>query len=275
MKKSATSQTNSSPKRPVSERKAAANRANAQHSTGPRTPEGKAHSSLNSLRHGILARAAFNPAIDGEERRAEFEALVDGLAQEYQPRTMTEHMTVQQLAGCYWRLAKVWTYEMEAAWRARAVHNMGITEHEQLERFNFGYATEKIIKHQHEVFADAGLGEVNLPLPASVNTILRYQGSINTMISRCLALLERRRKQRTKSEEAFAEPECANEPTEAAQEAKASREKPSASAKDGALHKRTQKDPTNPALDANQDANSAAEDHAPGVPAASDPPRSA
>ncbi len=45
-------------KAPVSERKASANRANAQHSTGPRTAKGKAASSLNALRHGILSQAA-------------------------------------------------------------------------------------------------------------------------------------------------------------------------------------------------------------------------
>src|ERR1700722_12743993 len=113
MKQSTDSQTNPSPKTPSSERKASANRANAQRSTGPRTPEGKSRSSLNALRHGILARSAFNVTIEGEERRAEFDELVAGLAQEYQPRTMTEHMSVQQLAGCYWRLAKVWRFEQE------------------------------------------------------------------------------------------------------------------------------------------------------------------
>ena len=112
-------------KPPVSERKASANRANAQRSTGPRTAVGKARSSLNALRHGILAKAAFNLKIDGAECRAEFEAIVAGLAQEFQPRTMSDHLMVQQLAGCYWRLAKVWRYEQEAAWRMCA-HAIGM-----------------------------------------------------------------------------------------------------------------------------------------------------
>ena len=34
----------------------AANAANAQHSTGPRTPEGKTRSSLNASKHGLTAR---------------------------------------------------------------------------------------------------------------------------------------------------------------------------------------------------------------------------
>lgn len=40
----------------TSDAQLAANRANAQRSTGPRTPQGKARSSLNAMKHGIYAR---------------------------------------------------------------------------------------------------------------------------------------------------------------------------------------------------------------------------
>lgn len=42
-------------KRPISERKLQANRANAKRSTGPRTESGKAASRRNALKHGILS----------------------------------------------------------------------------------------------------------------------------------------------------------------------------------------------------------------------------
>src|SRR5579864_3161863 len=42
--------------------RAAINRANAQHSTGPRTPEGKAPSSQNALGHGLTSRIALLPS---------------------------------------------------------------------------------------------------------------------------------------------------------------------------------------------------------------------
>jgi hypothetical protein len=271
------SASNPSPKTSVSERKAAANRANAQRSTGPRTPEGKQRSSLNALRHGILAKAAFNATLEGEERRADFDELVAGLAQEYQPRTMTEKMTVQQLAGCYWRLAKVWTFEQEAAWRARAIHSVGLDEYEQLERLKLGYLNDKMIKHQHAAFDKAGLGEVNLPLAASANTILRYQSAINSMMTKCLAILERRRKERIHSDEAFEEVDYTNEATVDAPKTKASNDEAPAPSKQAQLHKRTQNDQpdtADPALSLNQDAENGEDGRAPSAPVPSEPPRS-
>ncbi len=54
-----------------------ANRANAQKSTGPQTPEGKAIVSRNAITHGLLARAGVIP---GEEVH-EFQAHRQGLLQ--------------------------------------------------------------------------------------------------------------------------------------------------------------------------------------------------
>jgi hypothetical protein len=50
-------------KRPISERKLQANRANAKHSTGPRTDAGKAASRWNALKHGILSLSIELPSV--------------------------------------------------------------------------------------------------------------------------------------------------------------------------------------------------------------------
>ncbi|MFI5381076.1 MAG: hypothetical protein ACHRHE_17400, partial [Tepidisphaerales bacterium] len=42
----------------------AANRRNALKSTGPRTPEGKAKSALNALKHGLTAQSPLLPTED-------------------------------------------------------------------------------------------------------------------------------------------------------------------------------------------------------------------
>ena len=50
----------------TSERQKTANQANARHSTGPKTPEGKAVIRLNALRHGLLAREVVLPGEDAD-----------------------------------------------------------------------------------------------------------------------------------------------------------------------------------------------------------------
>ena len=50
---------------PISRRKLRANRRNAEKSTGPRTPEGKARASRNATTHGVFCRDVVVP---GEDR---------------------------------------------------------------------------------------------------------------------------------------------------------------------------------------------------------------
>jgi len=58
-------------KRPISERKLQANRANATRSTGPKTAAGKASSRRNALKHGILSRSIdLPPATSGFHLRS-------------------------------------------------------------------------------------------------------------------------------------------------------------------------------------------------------------
>ena len=49
------------------ERQIAANRQNAQHSTGPRTPDGKATASRNNTRHGLRATTPVIPRVESPE----------------------------------------------------------------------------------------------------------------------------------------------------------------------------------------------------------------
>ena len=190
MKKAVASKSN--PSRPTSDRKVAANRANARRSTGPRSKLGKARSSLNAIRHGILARAAFNVTLEGESKRAEFDDLVRGLAQEFQPQTLSDHMMVQQVAGCYWRLAKVLTFETESAWRNCYGGSMPLEEMKPFDDQGPSLFIE-LVKLQDELFPQAGLGQPTIPSGASARTIMRYEGSLNSTLFRCLRILEARR----------------------------------------------------------------------------------
>ena len=92
----------------ASERRLAANRANAQLSTGPKTPEGKAKSSRNAVRTGLTGRTVLLPTDDA----AEYEKLLRELAAEYQPVGRHENELVQALADHTWRLMRIPGLEM-------------------------------------------------------------------------------------------------------------------------------------------------------------------
>ncbi len=87
----------------LSQRQLDANRRNAQLSTGPRTPEGRAAVSLNALRHGLTAQIAVLP----NENPEEFRELRDAFFDEYHPAGPTETLLVEQLATAAWRLRRV------------------------------------------------------------------------------------------------------------------------------------------------------------------------
>src|SRR6202162_5370343 len=79
---------------PIVTDRAVINRANSQHSTGPRTVAGKQRSSLNALRHGLTARTAVLPSEDP----AAYEQHCRQFRDEYQPANATETQLVQELA---------------------------------------------------------------------------------------------------------------------------------------------------------------------------------
>tara|TARA_R100000789_G_scaffold61018_1_gene58372 strand:- start:155 stop:607 length:453 start_codon:yes stop_codon:yes gene_type:complete len=83
----------------TSERQRAANRRNAQLSTGPRTPEGRAISSRNSEQHGVLSQRV---TTDVEENEI-YERMLNSFMEEYGPRSETEILLVERLANLFWR----------------------------------------------------------------------------------------------------------------------------------------------------------------------------
>jgi hypothetical protein len=83
---------------PFANSRAELNRANAQHSTGPRTREGKLASSRNSLKHGLASAQLIIP---GEDTAA-FDALLSALLDEHQPANPTEEILVLEIAQSYW-----------------------------------------------------------------------------------------------------------------------------------------------------------------------------
>jgi hypothetical protein len=72
--------------------------ANAQHSTGPRSPEGKAVSSRNALKLGLYSRSDILPGEDP----AEFDQLLHDFEAEYRPVGPVQTAAVHDLVRAIW-----------------------------------------------------------------------------------------------------------------------------------------------------------------------------
>ena len=87
----------------ISPAQLAANRANSQLSTGPRTAEGKAKSSLNAVRTGLTGRTILLSATEADG----YELHVARFACDFNPVGDREAELVQSLADTQWRLNRI------------------------------------------------------------------------------------------------------------------------------------------------------------------------
>ena len=161
----------------------AANRRNAQLSTGPRTPSGKQISSQNALRHGILSRQVLTPSEDPDTFAAHLQSLTDDLA----PIGSLEELLVQQIAACYWRLARILSCDADLFGR----HQEAVAKPEERNRFG------QVVKPRADPVPSATL----------LDPLLRYERQITNQISRCLAQLDRLQQARLAATDPNSDPE--------------------------------------------------------------------
>jgi hypothetical protein len=97
----------------------AANLANAQKSTGPRTPEGKARSSRNARKHGFTATTfpifRFEDSQDVTDLHADLTAL-------YRPRNARESFALERMALAQHTMLRA--YRLESGLFARAMNEV-------------------------------------------------------------------------------------------------------------------------------------------------------
>ncbi len=84
-----------------------ANRSNAQKSTGPRTQQGKAAASQNSVKHGLLARQT----VITSESQAEFDLYREQMLAELAPASPMESMLAERIVSLSWRLKRTETIQ--------------------------------------------------------------------------------------------------------------------------------------------------------------------
>ena len=157
----------------ASDKQIAANRRNAQHSTGPQTPAAKAPVRSNALKHGLTSD---NAVIEGEDEEA-FDELLNTFLDDLQPASPVETALVHQVVMAQWRLARCRALET-------GFFNLRLVDHKRdLEADYTNLIFEDKLAH---VFRrDA------CPPPSVLDTLGRYEARIERAFYRALHELQR------------------------------------------------------------------------------------
>jgi len=92
----------------ASPKKIAANRRNAKKSKGPNNTS---KTRFNAVKHGILSKAAFITAGDGQEDRQEFDELNSSLRRHLAPSGPMEKLIVDEMTALVWRKRRIIKHE--------------------------------------------------------------------------------------------------------------------------------------------------------------------
>jgi hypothetical protein len=90
-----------------SERRIRSSREDGAKSRGPKTPEGKARSCRNAIKHGLLS----DIIVLGTEAPERFLDLSTELEQEFRPSTPFQRLQVETIAAAAWRIRRCWAFE--------------------------------------------------------------------------------------------------------------------------------------------------------------------
>jgi hypothetical protein len=91
----------------ISEAQLAANRANAQFSSGPTSEAGRAKSAQHSLKHGLTSKTIILPGEDHEAYQNQLNSYIEHHA----PSTDEELRLLQSMVASLWRLNRIQTLE--------------------------------------------------------------------------------------------------------------------------------------------------------------------
>jgi hypothetical protein len=170
----------------VSERRIEANRKNAQRSTGPRTQEGRARSSMNALRHGITGQVSITTVEDRAAHDKFFQEIIDRL----RPEDPLELQFAALIAEDFWRLQRI-----------RAVEN------DILALGNFSEAADIDVDHP-EIHASLTRARTFLDQSKDFERLTLYEQRINRSIEKNRKQLEELQAERKRLRQEALEQVC-------------------------------------------------------------------
>jgi hypothetical protein len=167
------------PQSPISPERLEANRQNAQHSTGPKTEEGKQRSRLNASRHGLTGQVRLLP----EAERLAAQAFMKPIVAGFSPVGEHETLLARGIAEAHWRLA-----------RARAVEENIFALHIAK------YADHSLAGGDPQIADAIHMAQAFAEQSAAFDRLTMYEQRIRRGMERDLKLLEAARKERMAAE---------------------------------------------------------------------------
>ncbi len=195
-------------RRTISDRKLAANRENAQLSTGPRSKRGKARSAMNAVKHGVLARrralarpgvlsrGLVIPKLEGHRASVQFRALMSALVADRKPVGALEMLMVQEIGVCTWRLRRLLKYENRAAFENSLQWSEPPSIWDELREKAVGAKRVAYEDEGERILAETGLNGLSMPDADEVVMISRYENGLMRHLFRAIDQLDRMQRQR-------------------------------------------------------------------------------
>jgi len=134
-----------------------ANRENAKKSTGPRTARGKAYSSRNATKHGLLSKPVLYGA-DGKPVNDELHALQERLQGKYGTGDVRADLLMETVVVECWRQWKALDIEAKCFTNANQFSSMGLMPNLQRYRSASQRALEKSLELLEEQLASPSAG---------------------------------------------------------------------------------------------------------------------
>jgi hypothetical protein len=182
----------------ISPAQLAANQANAQLSTGPRTEAGKARSSQNAIKHGLFSRQLLLPGEDPNALASFRSSVLKRLA----PRDLLELQVVEQYISSSWKLRRLEAAEQEAYLDEAEVMSLELSESlgdsKDLPQPSVGLLTWRLMED------------------GKLERLSRHQQRLWNQMQKCLKQLAELKRQPAEQEDLEAAAIVQNEPSEGA-----------------------------------------------------------
>ena len=130
----------------ISEAQLAANRANAQHSTGPTTPAGQARSSMNALKHGLTGKTVVLPSESLEDYTHHLETYIN----KFRPANDDEMRLVRNINDSIWRISRIQHIEFSLHYKAELEFADKLKDRPEAERVNLSSA-DAFLKYEKQL----------------------------------------------------------------------------------------------------------------------------